>query len=110
MKPKLIRITTIGASLDILLKGQLNYLNQNFEVIGVSNDDTELNNVRIREGIRTKGIPMKRDISLINDLKSLYHLYRFFRKEKPSIIHSNTPKASLLAMIAGKAAGLKHSI
>ncbi len=110
MKRKLIRIATIGATLDILLKGQLSYLNRNYEVIAVSDDDKELKNVGEREGIRIKGIPMKRDISLLNDLTSLYFLYKFFKKEKPSIIHSNTPKGSLLSMIAGKAAGIKHRV
>ena len=64
----------------------------------VYDDDKELKNVGEREGIRIKGIPMKRDISLLNDLTSLYFLYKFFKKEKPSIIHLNTPKGSLLSM------------
>ena len=103
-------MVNLNFPLDILLKGQLSYLNRNYEVIAVSDDDKELKNVGEREGIRVKGIPMKRDISLLNDLISLYFLYKFFKKEKPDIVHANTPKGSLLSMIAARSAGIKHRI
>ena len=63
MKKKLIRLTTIDNSLNILLKGQLKYLNKTFEVIGVANDSGVLSSVAKREGIRTIGVPMQRKIS-----------------------------------------------
>ena len=72
MKKKLIRLTTIDNSLNILLKGQLKYLNKTFEVIGVANDSGVLSSVAKREGIRTIGVPMQRKISIIHDLRSLW--------------------------------------
>ena len=38
MKKKLIRVTTVPISLKILLEGQLRFMNNYFEVIGVSSD------------------------------------------------------------------------
>ena len=38
MKKKLIRITTADISLDGLLKGQLRYMNQYYDVVALSND------------------------------------------------------------------------
>src|SRR5690606_33938852 len=55
-------------------------------------------------------IPMTRSITPFADLLSLWRLYRFFRMEKPDIVHSHTPKAGLLAMIAAKMAGVKLRI
>lgn len=99
-KIKLIRTATVAMSLDILLKGQLRFLNENYEVIAVSGDDEHLQNVKNREGVATKDIVIKRNISPLNDLVSLYKLYCYFRKEKPAIVHSITPKAGLLSMTA----------
>ncbi|MGP1477867.1 MAG: glycosyltransferase family 1 protein, partial [Phocaeicola sp.] len=45
MKKKLIRVTTADISLNSLLKGQLNFLNQYFEVIGVAKDTGVLKEV-----------------------------------------------------------------
>lgn len=110
MKPTLIRLTTIDDSLDTLLKGQLRYLNKTFEIIGVANDSGLLASISKREGIRTIGIPMQRKISIIHDLHSLWALYRLFRKERPFIVHANTPKASFLSMIAAWLARVPHRI
>jgi glycosyltransferase involved in cell wall biosynthesis len=53
------------------------------------------------------GIPIKREISLIKDLHALYGLYNLFRDKHFDLIHSITPKAGLLAMIAGRLSGVQ---
>jgi glycosyltransferase involved in cell wall biosynthesis len=100
MKPKIIRVSTIGLSLDLLLNGQLKFLSNNFNVIGLSSNDKNLQIVKNREGVKVIGVSMKRRISIFSDLKSLISLCKVFRKEKPQIVHSITPKAGLLCMIA----------
>lgn len=99
-KPKLIRTATVSISLDILLKGQLAFLKEYYEVIAVSGADDYLKNVASREGVRTADVTMRRAISPVQDLVSLVRLYQLFKKEKPLIVHSITPKAGLLSMIA----------
>lgn len=104
---KLIRITTVPISLDTLLNGQLKFMQeQGFDVIGVSSPGEELDRVHHRQKVKTVAIPMTRVISPIRDIKALWQLYRLFKKEKPEIVHSHTPKAGLLGMIAAKAAGV----
>ena len=110
MKKKLIRITTADISLNSLLKGQLKFLNQYFEVIGVAKDTGVLKEVSEREGIRVVDAPLERPISLVKDIKGLWFLYRLFRKEKPWCVHANTPKGSLLAMIAAWFACVPHRV
>lgn len=107
---KLIRLTTADISLDGFLKGQLKYLNQYYEVVGVAADTGVLKNVAVREGIRVIDLPMHREIALGSDIKSLVNLYKLFRNEKPYILHANTPKGSLLAMMAGMMARIPHRI
>lgn len=99
-KKKLIRTAAVPSSLYVLLNGQLRFLNQYYEVVGVASKGSLLKEIEEREGIRTAGINIERNISPLKDLISLYQLYRFFRREKPDIVHSITPKAGLLTMAA----------
>ena len=109
-RKKLIRVTTADISLNSLLKGQLMFLNQYFEVVGVAKDTGVLKEVSEREGIRVVDAPLERPISLVKDIKGLWFLYRLFRKEKPWCVHANTPKGSLLAMIAAWFACVPHRV
>ena len=43
---------------------------------------------------------MRREISLWADLKGLFLFVIYFLKERPQIVHGNTPKGSLLSMLA----------
>lgn len=97
---KILRLTTADISLNSLIKGQLRYLSQYFEVVGVASDTGVLEHVGEREGVRTVNVPMHREISLFADVKSLFALIKLFRRERPDIVHANTPKASLLGMVA----------
>lgn len=106
--PKLIRITTAPISLNVLLPGQMKYMQEHgFHVIMVSSDGKELETVKANEGCPHHIIPMTRRMTPFGDLRCLWLLYRYFRKEKPDIVHSHTPKAGLLAMLAAKFAGVK---
>jgi glycosyltransferase involved in cell wall biosynthesis len=109
--PKLIRITTAPISLNVLLPGQMRYMQEHgFEVIMVSSNGTELSKVKEREGCRHHIVPMTRKMTPLSDVKCLWLLYRFFKKEKPDIVHSHTPKAGLLSMLAARFAGVKIRI
>ena len=110
MKKKLIRVTTADISLDGLLKGQLKFLSHYFEVIGVAKNTGCLQEVKERENIRIVDAPLERPISFIKDIKGLWFLYCLFRKEKPWCVHANTPKGSLLAMIASWLACVPHRV
>ena len=66
----------------------------------LSGEDENLKNIREREKIATISVPMERQISPVKDLTACIKLYRVFKKEKPKIVHSITPKAGLLCMCA----------
>ncbi len=109
--PKLIRITTAPLSLKYLLSNQMRYMQQHgFEVIMVSSEGKEWPDLINNEQCEHRIIHMTRKITPFTDLVSLWNLYKFFRKEKPDIVHSHTPKAGLLAMLAAKLAGVKIRI
>jgi len=105
--PKLIRITTSPLSLHSLLSNQMKYMKEHdFEVIMVSSEGKEWPDLLANEKCRHAIVPMTRQITPFKDLVSLWRLYRLFKKEQPDIVHSHTPKAGLLAMLAAKLAGI----
>lgn len=108
---KIIRIATVGGSLKILLNGQLRFMSDYYEIIGVaSNDANLLDAAAEQEGIKTIEVDMTRKITPFKDLKAVYELYRIIKKEKPFIVHSHTPKAGTLGMLAAKLAGIPNRL
>jgi glycosyltransferase involved in cell wall biosynthesis len=108
---KLIRITTVPMALRYLLPGQMHFMaNNGFDVLMISADGKELNEVIEKEQCRHIIVPMTRKITPLQDLKCLFQLIKIFRREKPDIVHSHTPKAGLLGMIAAKLCGVKVRI
>ncbi|BAP33033.1 uncharacterized protein CHSO_3996 [Chryseobacterium sp. StRB126] len=103
---KLIRTSTIPESMNILLKGQLKFLGNSFDITAVSGESSYLEELVERENVKIFPIEMQRKISPLKDLVSLIKLYFYLKKVKPTIIHSITPKAGLLSMLAGKMAGV----
>ncbi|MDI1321348.1 MAG: glycosyltransferase family 4 protein [Algoriphagus sp.] len=109
--PKLIRITTVPISLKLLLAGQMKYMEENgWDVVMVSADGREIPQVLKAEGCRHEVIPFTRKITPFQDLVCLWKLYQLFKQEQPDIVHTHTPKAGLLGMIAAKLAGVKIRI
>ncbi|MCD2258921.1 glycosyltransferase family 4 protein [Psychroserpens luteolus] len=107
---KIIRITTVPSSLRTLLKGQSRFMSDHYDVIGVSGDGDALAEVRQNEGIKTHVVEMTRTITPLKDLKATYQLYKFFKSEKPFIVHTHTPKAGTLGMLAAKLARVPHRL
>ena len=97
---KLIRATTVPSSLTAFCSGMLRELSAQYEVIALSSPAAALVRVASAEGVRTIAVPMERHIAVIKDIRALSSLVRVFRKEKPTIVHSMTPKAGMLCMLA----------
>ncbi len=107
---KLIRVTTVPMSLGAFCSGLLRELSQEgYEVLAISSPNTpgrphgavsELAAFGEQEGIRTVAVPMERHISPVKDLMSLWRMWRVLRHERPYMVHSMTPKAGLVTMVA----------
>ncbi|MFA6275994.1 MAG: glycosyltransferase family 4 protein [Pedobacter sp.] len=106
-KNKLIRITTVPLSLQKLISGQMKYMGeQGFEVVMISSDFEEKDQLASSEQAEFIPVNMTRTISPFADLKSLYQLIKVFRELKPQIVHTHTPKAGLLGMLASWLVGV----
>lgn len=94
-----------------LLPGQMDYMRrQGYDVLMISADGKEREKVIQTENCPHLIVPMTRKITPLQDLKCLFQLIKIFRKEKPDIVHTHTPKAGLLGMIAAKICRVKIRI
>lgn len=108
---KLIRITTVPMALRYLLPGQMRFMvAQGFDVMMISADGKELPEVLEMEQCRHTIVPMTRKITPWQDLKCLWQLIIILKKEKPDIVHTHTPKAGLLGMMAARLCAVKCRI
>ncbi len=106
VKKKLVRITTIPLSIDKLLEGQLSYMNTFYDITAVSSEIEYLKRCAIAENVKFHHLEMTRKITPLKDLIALIKLFIYLKNEKPEMVHSHTPKAGMLAMIAAKLAGV----
>lgn len=98
---KLLRITTVPISLQLLLTGQFRYMIDNgYQVYTVSAHGPEVVDV-LKEGVSHMPVPFTRKITPLRDILCLFQLVRIIKEIRPDIIHTHTPKAGLLGMLAG---------
>ena len=109
-KRKIIRITTVPQSMRSLLKGQLRFMMQYYTVVAVTSDGEDYANMINEQGVRGVKINMTRRITPLRDLYALFQLIKLFIKEKPYIVHTHTPKAGTLGMIAAYLTRVPHRI
>lgn len=100
MKKKVIRTATIPLSLKTFLNGSIELMMDKYDLVLISSPEEELSELHEKYGVKTIGVSMERRMSIAKDVKSLFSLIKVFYKEKPFMVHSMTPKAGLLCMIA----------
>lgn len=105
-KKKIIRACTVPQSLDFCEDVMVRLRNDGYEMIAVTSPGSELDKLRDENGFRCIEVPMARRISLAKDIKSLFNMISVFRKEKPYMVHSMTPKAGMVCMVAGWLTGV----
>jgi glycosyltransferase involved in cell wall biosynthesis len=101
-RPRLMVVTTVPVTAWTVMCGKLRFLNENgFEVVLVSSPTADLQRTAEREGVRAVGVPMNRGFRPWADVVSLVRLFRLMRAERPHVMLAGTPKAGLVASLAG---------
>ena len=99
-KNKIIRSVTVPQSLDFCREVMIKMRAMGYDMVAVTSPGPELDELRDVDGFHCVAVPMERHISIVRDLKSLIKMIRVFRKEKPQVVHSMTPKAGMICMMA----------
>ena len=101
-KIRLCVMTTIGASIQVLYAGRLEYLSANGFDITVVCASSELDQAIRARGVRLRTLPFTRAITLWKDARALADLYRFLRDERFDLVEVSTPKAALIGSLAAR--------
>lgn len=106
---KICFVVAIPGTAQAFLKDHIKALSKDYEVYLVANLNGQSDyNIDGLSG--TQHIPIKREISIFNDLRTVFSLASFFRKMQFDAVHSVTPKAGLVTALAARMAGVKHRI
>lgn len=103
---KLVRITTVPISLEKLLENQARFFKTYYSVTLVSSQKEQLQRLAEEQGVNHFSLEMTRKITPLQDLRCLLQLIRFLRKDKPHIVHTHTPKAGIVGMLAAFITGV----
>ncbi|WP_432662627.1 glycosyltransferase family 4 protein [Wukongibacter baidiensis] len=101
---KVMQITAIYSTMNCLLKElNMQLINEGYDLIGVCSEDEDVKELG-EEEFDIVNIDIDRSIRPLSNLKTIYKLYRLFKKERPDIVHVHTPIAAVLGRIAAKLA------
>lgn len=98
-KRKFFITTTIAPTL-FFFKGQPRLWKEVYDVCAISGEAEKLKEFAEGEGIRYKYMPLHREVALLSDIACLIRYVWLFLRERPYVVHGNTPKASMLSMVA----------
>lgn len=107
---KIVQVSAVVGTMNGLLR-ELNktILEEDYELICVCSEDPRVAKLR-KEGFDIRTVNIDRKISPINNLKSIYQMYKLFKREKPDMVHVHTPVAAVLGRIAAKLARVPNII
>ena len=104
---RVAHVTTADIGMHYLLLNQLCSIQKTgYEVIGISSPGPEIPFIEAA-GIPHIPVEMTRNpFTPFRDLKALWQLYRIFRRERFTIVHTHNPKPGFLGQIAAKMASV----
>jgi glycosyltransferase involved in cell wall biosynthesis len=110
-KKKICFIVATPITANAFLLKHFEYLSEEFDVYLVANfEDNPTINFSSPFVKEKKNINIHRNISLLKDFKALLKLKKYLATNKFDAVHTITPKAGLLGILAAKMAGIKVRI
>lgn len=105
-RPRVIHVTTVDMSVRHLLLNQLLALRDaGFEVAAASAHGPDIAPVEAA-GIPHFSVPFTRRLTPFADLRAAWQLWRLFRRERFTIVHTHQVKAAVYGQIAARLAGV----
>lgn len=106
MSPRLAHITTVPMTLHFL-RGQPGFMaSRDVETHVISSPGPDLAAfLDLEPTVEAHTVPMSRSISPLGDLRALGRMIHRIRRLSPDIVHTHTPKAGLLGVLAARIVG-----
>jgi glycosyltransferase involved in cell wall biosynthesis len=105
---KVIHLTNFDVGLQTHMRNYLHYLRERgYDVSVVCHPGLWLqHDTHTPDGVGVKIIPFPPRIAPLADLRTLARLVRYFRQERPQVVHTHTVKPGLLGRLAARLAGV----
>jgi len=106
-RKKLCFVVSSPSTVTAFLQKHIEYLSEYYDIYVVANfenADLKFDSPFIKE---VENIAIKRGVSPFQDLRTVLILKRYFKQKEFDAVHSITPKAGLVSMIASKWAGVR---
>lgn len=110
MLPRIVLGVTSAGSLGLMAGLPERLVAEGWSVHIVSSPGPQLDMLASTPNISAHPVPMRRDPSPVEDLKSLIAWWHLLRALKPEVLFVGTPKAGFLAMLAGLGARIRVRI
>ncbi len=81
-----------------------------FEVYMASANDNSVAALEKNEGAKHFSIPLNRKLNVFKDLVALYYTVKLIRRLKPHIVHTHSPKAGVVGMMAAWLCNVKLKV
>ena len=110
---KILSVITLESSAENFISDQLAFFQKNgdYECHLICSPSPHLEKFSREQGIICHPIQIKRRPSLFKDIKAFWGIFRYMSKHHFDLLIAHSfPKACLLAMTAGKIAGIPHRI
>ena len=107
-KKHLVLIATTPFAVRCFLRPYIRRLKRDFEITVITNLEVSTVNMDLPNCVNLLNINIERNISLKADLCVLLRLMYLFAKLRPLVVHSITPKAGLIGMLAAFLTAVPH--
>ena len=107
---KIAVVVATPMTAQVFLRHQLGSLAEEYHVTLIANLDLGGEHLELPDSVTVVSAPIVRNINLMADIRALFLLYRLFRNSGFVLVHSVTPKAGLLTMLAGKFSGVNNRL
>lgn len=98
---RIVLITTVPSTLRTYFTEQATALAKaGYTVVGISSPGLDLEKFSELAGASVFAVPMTRELTPFRDLRAVIRLWDILRRCRPLIVHTHTPKAGLLGMLA----------
>ncbi|WP_284461722.1 glycosyltransferase family 4 protein [Chryseobacterium sp.] len=110
-KKKVLHVISISFVINHFFGNQFAYFNKKgYKFFVACSEDDKLFQYSKEKDFTPFPVPIVRSIEPIQDIKSIYKLYKFIKKEKFDIVVAHSPKGGLIGMIAAFLAGTKKRV
>jgi len=103
-------VSTVPAALTAFMAPHIRALSEDQAVMLVTSGGPEGLPGLLGPRVTFQSVDIARNASIVGDLRALFTLWRLFRTHRFDVVQSITPKAGLLAMVAGWLAGVPNRI